>query len=543
MLSTSPHVSPDSPPVRSTILGSFLGRGRPRNYHDHETEPTSPNPTPLFRGGSTGNGNANTRVVPPEPTSSSAPGPGHGFSSMLRRRRSPPDAVVPSLPPRPATASSAVPHRTAPSDSKAGPFRLRLVPHLESNRSLRFDVITRDMRPGDPVIRIGRFTDRNGNNTTASSINSNPHTFKLAFRSKVVSRAHAEIWVEAGPTASSPSPKFFIRDTGSSSGTYLNRIRLGAPGTQSRKYEIKDGDLLQLGVDYRGGNEDIYKSVKIRIELGREWQSGVNKFNSTAIKNLEAFAKAVSRPSTADKKAVSKKKKASSSVGLPDCCICLSPLTIRQSLFISGPCSHSFHFKCIRPLLEKTYYRSFTCPLCRTYVDLDENVEVESNEEEEDVAIDDDAFDVAPDPDADNTHTSHGNESDVLLPAHLGVDEEVDRREEVGEVDRREEAGDESAVEDVHLGSITASRGVTDTAVHAKAKAKVNPVDITPSSASSSKRKRGHGHGRKLSRLIDTEGTDERREEDYEEDVEDGEDVDMSDAHLSGAGMRVQDGV
>ena len=30
-------------------------------------------------------------------------------------------------------------------------------------------------------------------------------------------------------------------------------------------------DILQLGVDYQGGPEDIYKSVKIRVEIGREW--------------------------------------------------------------------------------------------------------------------------------------------------------------------------------------------------------------------------------------------------------------------------------
>ncbi|KAG6808725.1 hypothetical protein H0H92_003097 [Tricholoma furcatifolium] len=42
---------------------------------------------------------------------------------------------------------------------------------------------------------------------------------------------------------------------------------------------MKDGDVLQLGVDYQGGAEDIYKSVKIKIELGREWQAGANAFN------------------------------------------------------------------------------------------------------------------------------------------------------------------------------------------------------------------------------------------------------------------------
>ncbi|KAJ7719062.1 hypothetical protein B0H16DRAFT_1739668 [Mycena metata] len=99
---------------------------------------------------------------------------------------------------------------------------------------------------------------------------------KIAFKSKVVSRAHAEVWCEEG-TNGTP-PKFFIRDTKSSSGTFLNHVRLSPAGTESRPHPLKDGDILQLGVDYQGGAEDIYKSVEIRVELGREWQGRVNGF-------------------------------------------------------------------------------------------------------------------------------------------------------------------------------------------------------------------------------------------------------------------------
>jgi len=62
--------------------------------------------------------------------------------------------------------------------------------------------------------------------------------------------------------------------------------------------------------------------------------------------------------------------------GIPDCCICLFSVTIRQALFIA-PCSHTFHYKCIRPLLE-VHHPAFSCPLCRTFADLDEDVEVEA---------------------------------------------------------------------------------------------------------------------------------------------------------------------
>ena len=33
-----------------------------------------------------------------------------------------------------------------------------------------------------------------------------------------------------------------------------------------------------------------------------------------------------------------------------DCCICLFPVTVCQALFVA-PCSHAFHYKCMRPML------------------------------------------------------------------------------------------------------------------------------------------------------------------------------------------------
>ena len=147
-------------------------------------------------------------------------------------------------------------------------FCIRLVPHLDSRRSLRFDAITRDLREIDPALRIGRFTDRSGMGLAAvNALGTN----KLAFKSKVVSRAHAEIWVEKGG-------KFLIKDTKSSSGTFLNHVRLSPANQESWPFQLKDGDILQLGVDYQGGAEDIYKSVKIRVEIGREWQASANAF-------------------------------------------------------------------------------------------------------------------------------------------------------------------------------------------------------------------------------------------------------------------------
>jgi len=288
--------------------------------------------------------------------------------------------------------------------------RIRLVPHLDSRRTLRFEPITRDLKDDDPPLRIGRFTDRAGAGLAAQNpLNSN----KLAFKSKVVSRAHAEIWIESG--------KFFIKDTKSSSGTFLNHLRLAAAGHESKSFQLRDGDILQLGVDYQGGSEDIYKSVKIRVEVGREWQAAANAFKyvnrgllcnrnsdffSTApmlSHNSDPLASAVTNPNyTKRPKAKNAFRNqiyptvASVRVSLSISAIVyqisnlsgLFAVSIRQALFIA-PCSHAFHYKCIKPLLEK-HTSAFSCPLCRSFADLEEDVEVEADHEVEEGETDDD---------------------------------------------------------------------------------------------------------------------------------------------------------
>lgn len=114
------------------------------------------------------------------------------------------------------------------------------------------------------------------------------------------------------------------------------------------------------------------------------------------MKNLKTLAVSVPQ----GKPAVGIKTAPKSSI--PDCCICASPhiiltsylhfpglfgVTIRQALFIA-PCSHTFHYKCIRPLLE-SHHPAFSCPLCRTFADLEEDVEVEIEAVEEDSAVED----------------------------------------------------------------------------------------------------------------------------------------------------------
>ncbi|KAI0316605.1 SMAD/FHA domain-containing protein, partial [Amylostereum chailletii] len=377
----APHLGTESPPLRSNILTSFLRSSRPRGVSQSQPSPvldTSPSPplpglpmpqSPPSPGPVSSASHRRRTALPPTIQQPAATG---GFTQMLRRRRSggaianapAPQAplLAPAITPGPASlpsASSGV-IRAVPGTHS---HRIRLVPHIDSRRSLRFDPIVRDVVEGENALRIGRFTDRSGLGVAAANaLGSN----KLAFKSKVVSRAHAEVWCEQ-------NGKFFIRDTKSSSGTFLNHVRLSAANTDSRPFELRDGDTLQLGVDYQGGTEDIYKCVRIRVEIGREWQASANAFNTNALRQLRSLAQP-EQPSNGVTVKSGDKKVAKS--GFSDCCICLFSVTIQQALFIA-PCSHAFHYKCIRPLLE-SHHPAFSCPLCRTYANLEEDVEVDA---------------------------------------------------------------------------------------------------------------------------------------------------------------------
>ena len=66
----------------------------------------------------------------------------------------------------------------------------------------------------------------------------------------------------------------------SSSGTFLNHIRLSQPSAESRPWPVNDGDVVQLGIDFRGGEEMIFRCVKIRVEVNRGWQKTLNNYKS-----------------------------------------------------------------------------------------------------------------------------------------------------------------------------------------------------------------------------------------------------------------------
>lgn len=191
----------------------------------------------------------------------------------------------------------------------------------------------------------------------------------------------------------------------------MNHIRLSHPNIESKPFPLKDGDVVQLGVDYQGGTEEIYRCVKMRVELNRGWQRGANQFNVNALRQLRALqGTPLPEPGVVASKTPSALLPTNrQSMNVTDCCICayfppkkkgemkvcsrqrsclpffssfllflppfvgLFSVTVCQALFIA-PCSHVFHFKCIRPLIEQ-HHPGFSCPLCRTFADLDADVE------------------------------------------------------------------------------------------------------------------------------------------------------------------------
>ncbi|KAF2851481.1 SMAD/FHA domain-containing protein [Plenodomus tracheiphilus IPT5] len=240
---------------------------------------------------------------------------------------------------------------------------IRFIPHQDPRAgrpSLQFPTITRTLPDESAIIRVGRYSERDNPPEITSNA---PSAAAVGFKSKVVSRKHCELWCKDG--------SWYIKDVKSSSGTFLNHIRLSQPNVESKPFRIKDGDIIQLGIDFRGGEEMIFRCVKIRVECNRGWQQGLNNFNKQTHQRLRNLAK-------------SKKEGDTASTHTSECAICLMSIAPCQSLFVA-PCSHVWHYKCIRPILNGPTWPNFLCPNCRAVADLEEDVEEpEMDEWEED---------------------------------------------------------------------------------------------------------------------------------------------------------------
>ncbi|KAF3908402.1 hypothetical protein ABW21_db0200700 [Orbilia brochopaga] len=299
------------------------------------------------------------------------------------------DGVADQHPPAPATNGATV--NTAQNASSANQSNgfpdgkvptIRFVPHIDPRSSRRphtFAPMERSMKgPGD-LVKVGRFSDRD---------NSNP----VGFKSKVVSRRHCEFWWTDG--------SWFMKDVGSSSGTFLNHVRLSHPNTESKPYAVHDGDVVQLGIDFKGGEEPIFRCVKMKLELNRDAKS-INQFNVAAHRRIQNLGK----PSV-------NKGAAGSDAHAGECAICLLNIAPCQPLFVA-PCSHVWHYKCIRPVIEQNY-PILPCPNCREIADLEAEIDegTDENWEDLDKAKDDSANEASGKGDITKAITGDGSGDD-----------------------------------------------------------------------------------------------------------------------------------
>lgn len=250
-----------------------------------------------------------------------------------------------------------------------------------------------------------------------------PSEAPVGFKSKVVSRKHCEFSFVDG--------QWQIRDVSSSSGTFLNHIRLSQPNQESRLFPIKDGDIVQLGIDFRGGEEMIFRCVKIRIECNRAWQKKPNQFKYGGLflqKNYTdmSLAKHVER-NCLDSLRISRPILTAANVLSVWATCWYVPLSFKrscsltslqpcQALFVA-PCAHVWHYKCIRPMLEgrNSQYPSFQCPNCRAYSDLEADVDVDMEEWEKEEAANQDK-DVVVDQTGEPDNKDHTDSADHETP-------------------------------------------------------------------------------------------------------------------------------
>ncbi len=108
----------------------------------------------------------------------------------------------------------------------------------------------------DQAVKVGRSVAR-----------ARPSPTNAIFDCKVLSRNHALLWYENG--------KFYLQDTKSSNGTFVNNQRLSKGSEESLPREVCSGDILQFGVDVMENSRKvthgcIIATLKLYLPDGKE---------------------------------------------------------------------------------------------------------------------------------------------------------------------------------------------------------------------------------------------------------------------------------
>ena len=114
------------------------------------------------------------------------------------------------------------------------------------------------------ILRIGRQTNQR---TLPTPING-------FFDSKVLSRQHAEVYADR-------NGHIFIRDVKSSNGTFVNGTRLSQENKESEPRELREQDVLELGIDIVSEDQKtvVHHKVAAKVEYAGVYAPPVESLN------------------------------------------------------------------------------------------------------------------------------------------------------------------------------------------------------------------------------------------------------------------------
>lgn len=114
------------------------------------------------------------------------------------------------------------------------------------------------------VLRIGRQTNQK---TVPSALNG-------YFDSKVLSRQHAEVYADR-------QGRIFIKDVKSSNGTFVNGMRLSQENKESEPRELREQDVLELGIDIVSEDQKtvVHHKVAAKVEHAGVYGQGNDTLN------------------------------------------------------------------------------------------------------------------------------------------------------------------------------------------------------------------------------------------------------------------------
>jgi len=112
-----------------------------------------------------------------------------------------------------------------------------------------------------------------------------PLNTNAIFDCKVLSRNHALLWYENG--------KFYLQDTKSSNGTFVNNQRLSKGSEESPAREVCSGDILQFGVDVMENSRKvthgcIIATLKLFLPDGKEAKASPSIVNTSPASSIPA---------------------------------------------------------------------------------------------------------------------------------------------------------------------------------------------------------------------------------------------------------------